>query len=158
MHHELIYTYRNPGAIKIGENSDGVVTLASQLHPQAQSQASGQFGFDNTHTDSLESEELFGHIQALMDAVKNLYPPQQLRLLRQGGYDVNLGEAYSPVSRYIIRTYGKYLMALTKGNITPFHPEEEHFIAVVKGEKTPRNDEERSWLKFISEYPEFKED
>lgn len=69
-----------------------------------------------------------------------------------------LGEAYSPMAQYVIRTYGKYLMALTKGTITPFHPEEERFIAVVKGEKAPRDDVEKSWLKFVSEHPEFKND
>ena len=158
VHHELIYAYKNPGALKIGENSDGVVALASQLHPQAQRQAFGQFGFNNTHTDSLDSEEVFEHIRALMAMVKNPYPQPQLRLLRQGGYEVTLGGDYSPMARYIIHTYGKYLMALTKGTITPFHPEEERFIAVVKGEKSPRNDEERGWLRFVNEYPEFKED
>jgi len=158
VHHELIYAYRNPGTIKIGENSDGVVSLESQLNPQAQRQASGQFGFNNTHTDSLDSEEVFEHIRALMDSVKNRFPPPQLRLLRQGGYEVTLGNTYTPKAQYIIRTYGKYLMALTKGTITPFDPEEERFIAVVKREQSPRNDEERAWLRFVREYPEFKED
>ena len=158
VHHELIYAYKNPGTLKIGENSDGVVVLASQLHSQAQRQAIGQFGFNNTHTDSLDSVEVFEHIRALMEMVKNPYPPPQLRLLRQGGYEVTLGGDYSPMVRYIIHTYGKYLMALTNGTITPFHPEEKRFIAVVKGEKSPHNDEERGWLKFLREYPEFKED
>ena len=49
-------------------------------------------------------------------------------------------------------------MALTKGTITPFHPEEERFIAVVNGEKTPRDDAEKGWLRFLSEHPEFKDD
>jgi len=158
VHHELIYAYKNPSAIKVGENSDGVVTLASQLYPQVQRQASGQFGFDNTHTDSLGSEEISEHIRVLMEGVENIYPPAQLRVLWQGGYEVSLGEAYTPMTRYVIHTYGRYLMALTKGTITPFHPEEERFIAVVKGEKSPRNDDDRGWLRFISEYPEFKKD
>jgi len=155
VHHELIYAYQNPGAIKIGENSDGVVALTSQLHPQAQRQASGQFGFDNTHTDILDSEEVAAHILARMEKVKNAWPPPQLHLLHQGGYDVTLGEAYSPIAQHSIRYYGKYLMALTKGTLTTFHPEEERFIAVVKGEETPRDDAEKGWLKFLSEYPEF---
>ena len=158
VHHELIYAYKNPGTIKIGENSDGVVTLTSQLHPPAQRQASGQFGFNNTHTDSLQSEEVFEHIRGLMDTVKNAYPPAQLDLLRQGGYDVPLGEPYSPLSRHMIKTYGKYLMALTRGSLTPFHPEEERFMAVTRGEELPKTEEERLWLRFINEYPEFLED
>jgi len=158
VHHELIYAYQNPGTIKIGENSDGVVALTSQLHPQAQRQASGQFGFDNTHTDILDSEDVAAHIQGLMEMVKNAFPPAQLHLLRQGGYDVALGDEYSLTAQYSIHHYGKYLMALTKGTITLFHPEEERFIAVINGEKAPRDDAEKGWLRFIREHPEFKGD
>ncbi len=155
LHHELIYAYQNPGAIKIGENSDGVVALTSQLHPQAQRQASGQFGFDNTHTDILESEEVAAYIRGRMEMVKNALPPPQLRLAQQGGYDVTLGDEYSPTAQYWIRNYGRYLMAMTKGNYVPYHPEEERFIAVVNGEKTPRDDADEGWLRFLREYPEF---
>ena len=158
LHHELIYAYQNPGAIKIGKNSDGVVSLTSQLHPQAQRQAGGQFGFDNTHTDILGSEDVAAHIQTRMDMVKNTFPPAQLHLLRQGGYSVALGDEYSLTAQYSIHHYGKYLMALTKGTITLFHPEEERFIAVINGEKAPRDDAEKGWLRFIREHPEFKGD
>lgn len=158
VHHELLYAYKNPRAIKMAENSDGVVSLASQLYPPAQRQASGQCGFNNTHTDSLNSVEVFDHIRAIMETVENLYPPPHLQLLRQGGYEVTPGKAYSPLARYIIRNYGKYLIALSTGTIAPFNPEQERFIAVVKGEKSPGNDEERSWLKFVSEHPELIED
>lgn len=158
VHHELIYAYQNPGNIKIGENSDGVVALTSQLEPQAQRQASGQFGFDNTHTDILKSEEVITHIGAQMGLVKNSIPPAQLELLRQGGYDVQLGDVYSPLAQYSIHNYGKYLMALTKGTLTIFHPEEERFIAVVNGEKSPKDDAEKGWLRFLSEYPEYKDE
>ncbi|MDH3417733.1 MAG: DUF413 domain-containing protein [Gammaproteobacteria bacterium] len=155
VHHELIYAYQNPSAIKIGENSDGVVALNSQLHPQAQRQASGQFGFDNTHTDILNSEEVAAHVLERMETVKNAFPPAQLDLLHQGGYDVALGPGYSPRAQYSIRNYGKYLMALSNGSLTPFHPEEERFIAVVNGAKTPRDDAEEGWLRFLSEHTEF---
>jgi pimeloyl-ACP methyl ester carboxylesterase len=158
VHHELIHAYQNPGAIKIGENSDGVVALTSQLHPQAQRQASGQFGFDNTHTNILDSEEVAAHIRARAEMVKNRFPPSHLHLLQQGGYEMTLGEAYSPTVQYMIRSFGKYVMALTKGTIIPIDSEQERFIAVANGEKTPRTDLEKSWLKFISEHPEFKDD
>jgi len=158
LHHELIYAYQNPGAIKIGENSDGVVALTSQLHPQAQRQAGGQFGFDNTHTDILESEEVVAHIRARMEVVENVFPPSHLHLLDQGGYDVELGEAYSPVTQYMIRAMGKYVMALSKGTVTPIDPVQERFMAVVNGEKTARSDIEKGWLRFLSEYSEFKDD
>jgi len=47
-------------------------------------------------------------------------------------------------------------MALTTGAISPAHPEQKHFVAVANGEKSPRDDVEKGWLKFLSEYPEFK--
>jgi len=156
LQHELIYAYQNPGIIKLGENSDGVVALTSQLHPQAQIQASGQFGFDNTHTDILDSEEVAAHIRARMDQVENPVPLPQLQVLHQGGYDVMLGDAYSPRAQYVIHTVGIYLMALTEGTFLPFYSEEERFMAVVNGGKSPRNDVEKGWLLFLSEYPEFR--
>ena len=155
VHHELMYAYENPDSVKIGENSDGVVALTSQLHPQAQRQASGQFGFDSTHTGILKSEEVAAHILDRMQIVKNVFPPAQLDLLRQGGFEVSLGDEYSAITKYSIHNYGKYLMALTNGTLAPFHSEEERLIAVVKGEKTPRDEGERGWLQFLSEYPEF---
>lgn len=156
LHHELIYAYQNPGTIKLGENSDGVVALTSQLHPQAQTQASGQFGFDNTHTDILDSEQVTAHIRARMDIVENPVPPPQLQVLNQGGYDIKLGDAYSPRAQYVIHNVGIYLMALTEGTFEPFYDDEEKFMAAVKGEKSPRNDIEKGWLRFLSEYPEFR--
>ena len=152
-HHELIYAYQNPGTIKIGENSDGVVALTSQLHAPAQRQASGQFGFDNTHTDILESADVAAHITAAMDTVQSRFPPSHDEVLRQGGYDVPLSDAYSPVTQHAIRNYGKYLAAMMHEDIPSIHPDQDHFIAVTKGEKTPRNEVEKGWLRFVSEYP-----
>jgi len=76
----------------------------------------------------------------------------------QGGYDVVLSEAYSPRAQYVIHNVGKYLMDLTKGTFEPFYSEEELFMAVVRGDRSPRNDIENGWLRFLSEYPEFKSD
>jgi pimeloyl-ACP methyl ester carboxylesterase len=158
VHHELIYAYQNSSTIKLGENSDGVVALTSQLHPQAQRQASGQFGFDNTHTDILNSEEVAAHILERMEMVKNSFPPAQLEVLHEGGYDVTLGAEYSPKAQHSIRYYGKYLMALSNGTLATFHPEEVRFINVVNGKKQPRDDAEKGWLRFLSEYPELNSD
>lgn len=158
VHHELIYAYNNSDTIKIGENSDGVVALTSQLYPSAQRQASGQFGFDNTHTDILDSEAVAAHIQTRMATVKTVFSETHLRLLQQGGYEVTLGDAYSAKAQYAIRSYGKYLMALSQDRLKPFHPEELRFVAVVNGEKAPKDDAEKGWLRFLREHPEFKDD
>jgi pimeloyl-ACP methyl ester carboxylesterase len=152
--HELIYAFQNPGTIKLGENSDGVVPLSSQLDPRGQSQSSGQFGFDNTHTDILESDEVISYIRTLMDTVRNKFPESHLRVLRQGGYDMNLGPDYTPVAAYYIRSNGKYLMALTDGTLTPFHPEQSRFVEVARGLRPPQSEVEKNWLRFIDEHPE----
>ena len=133
-----------------------MVALNSQLHPQAQQQAGGQFGFDNTHTDILRSEAVAAHIMTAMAKVKNPFPPSHLRLLQQGGFDLPSGETYPPVTRHAIRYYGKFLMALTTGRLAPIHPEEKRFVAVVNGKKAPKDDAEKAWLLFVSEHPELQ--
>jgi uncharacterized protein YifE (UPF0438 family) len=78
--------------------------------------------------------------------------------LQQGGYEVTLGEAYSAKAQYAIRSYGKYLMALSQDRLMPLHPEEVRFVAVVNGEQAPKDDAEKGWLRFLREYPEFRDD
>lgn len=156
VHHELIYAFHDPGNIKLGENSDGVVPLSSQLDPRAQRQSSGQFGFDNTHTDILESEEVAAHILALMDTVENPIPEQHLVVLRQGGFDVSLGPDYSPMGAYVIHSVGRYLMALSDGMLTPFNADGEDIVDLVQGERHPANEVEKDWLKFLDEHRELR--
>jgi len=158
VHHELIYAFQSPGGIKLGENSDGVVPLSSQLDPRAQGQAGGQFGFDSTHTGLLESDEVAERILALMDTVENRFPESHLRVLRQGGYDVVLDSDYDPLAAYLIHANGKYLMALSDGSLTPFNPDQVTFVAIARGQRPPRNEVEKSWIKFIDEHPELRSD
>jgi len=155
--HELLYAYRNESAIKLGENSDGVVALSSQLFPLAQQQSDEQFGFDSTHTDILRNGEAIAHIAGKIGSVQSFYPQAQLDLLVQGGYDVPLGDGYSPRTRYMIRSIGVYLMALTNGTLVPFHPEEQNFIDVVNGTRPPGNEYQTAWLKFLGEYPDLRD-
>jgi len=158
VHHDLLYAYRNPDAVRTGENSDGVVPLSSQLRSQAQRQSDEQFGFDSTHTGILENVDMVAHVLARMKTVKNIFPRAHLDLFEEGGFDVTLSENYSPTTRYVIHVAGKYLMGLTKGTIIPFDPEQAHFVEVANGEQAPQNELEKGWLKFISEHPEFKDD
>ena len=156
VHHELIYAFQNPGTIKLGENSDGVVPLSSQLDPRAQKQASGQFGFDNTHTGILDSDEVAARILNLMDNVENPFPESHLRVLHQGGYDVVLDAHYTPLAAYYIRTNGKYLMALSDGTLTPFLPEQDSFVELARGRRSPENQVEKDWMRFMAEHPELR--
>lgn len=61
----LLFGYRNSG--QTGQSSDGVITMASQLDRRAQMAARGVYGFDETHTSVLESREVIGALNALLD-------------------------------------------------------------------------------------------
>lgn len=154
--HQLIYAFQNPGTIKLGENSDGVVALSSQLHAPAQSQSSGQFGFDNTHTDILNNPSVFRHIDGLMESVRNFFPPSHLEVILQGGYDVHDAAIVDPLAAYTIANYGKYMMALAAGELTALDREQERFISVARGEKAPRSELEKSWMMFVESHPDFR--
>jgi pimeloyl-ACP methyl ester carboxylesterase len=71
--HHLVFTFRQD-SMTMGEANDGSVTVASQLLPAAQHDATRPYGFDETHTSVLESADA----SALVN-----------RLLQQalGGYD-----------------------------------------------------------------------
>lgn len=50
--HHLLFSFRR-SSTSFGESGDGVVTLASELRPEAQQQARALYGFDDTHTGIL---------------------------------------------------------------------------------------------------------
>lgn len=152
--HQLLYAYDNPKALKLGMNSDGVVPLSSQLRLEAQQQASGQLGFESSHTGILENKEMIGHLLERMGRVKNFYPEAHLEVLHRGGYDVTLSDDYSPIGRYVIHNLGRYWMAVSNGTLKPFFPQQEWFVRVVKGEAPPKYGVVRDWLRFLKEYPD----
>ncbi len=63
----LFFGYRNPGTVRIGDNSDGTISLRSQLHPPAQFEAKQVSGFDETHTSILRSEEVAEKLNELLE-------------------------------------------------------------------------------------------
>ena len=156
--HQLIYAYDNPDTLKISKNSDGVVPLSSQLRMEAQQQATGQLGFESSHTGILKNEEMIRHVFERMDSVKNYYPESHLKILRLGGYEVKLPDDYSPVSQYVIHSTGRYWMAVSDGTLKPFFPEQERFLRVVKGDEPPKFKVIEDWLRFLREYPDIDQD
>jgi pimeloyl-ACP methyl ester carboxylesterase len=64
--HHLLFGYKHSGTV-IGECSDGTVTLASQLYPGAQEDASMLHGFDETHMSILDSVETSRLINRLIN-------------------------------------------------------------------------------------------
>jgi len=154
MDYYLIYAYGNSSTIKLGENSDGVVPLWSQLRREAQDEAKAQYGFNDTHTGILKDQEAILRIKTLIEEVKSPLPEAHLKELLKGGFGVDLGKEFSPMERHFIRSIGHWLEALASGAISPFHSDQEHFVQVCKGEKTPENEIETAWLKFVREYPD----
>ncbi len=63
----LMFSYRSGPGIGFGANSDGAVTIASQLPIAAQCQAEHVFGFDANHGGILTSKEVFEVYEKLID-------------------------------------------------------------------------------------------
>jgi pimeloyl-ACP methyl ester carboxylesterase len=150
----LIYAYGNPHAIKLGENSDGVVPLSSQLCAAAQGEAKSQYGYNDTHAGILKNPDAIQRVLNIIDQVRPPYPEQHLTELLKGGYRIDLGKDYSPFEKYFIVTIGRWMDALASGIIAPIHPAQEHFVQACRGETPPSNEAETAWLKFNKEYPD----
>jgi len=63
--HHLLFTFRQ-GSMTMGEANDGSVTVASQLLPEAQRDATRLYGFDETHTGVLQSAEASALVNGLL--------------------------------------------------------------------------------------------
>jgi pimeloyl-ACP methyl ester carboxylesterase len=152
--HQLFYAYNNSNTLKLGENSDGVVPLFSQLHPEAQRQSSEQFGFNSSHTDILNNEKMIVHLLEKMADVKNIFPESHMKILINGGFNVELTDDYSPASKHLISYAGKYLILLVKGIIKPINSQQEGYIQAVQGKVSATKVVEREFIRFMKEYPE----
>lgn len=65
----LFFTYRDPSTFKLGESSDGSVTLRSQLVPEIQASAIKLIGFNENHDGFLNSEPARREFLRLLDSV-----------------------------------------------------------------------------------------
>jgi len=156
--YRLLYTYGNPGSFKLGENSDGVVPLSSQLRHEAQRQSTEQFGFNSSHTDVLKDGEAIAYIVESIRQVKGLYPESHLKVMIAGGYDIELDERYSDREKHFIHKRGKYMASLASGELDSLgDPLLEHFVKVSQGRAEPETDAEAAWLKFSEDYPQYEQ-
>jgi len=151
--HQLLYAYANPDMFKPDDNSDGVVPLYSQLHPLAQKQSSRNIGFNSSHTGIKTDTSSVHYIINSIESVKGFYPEPHVRAMQSGGYDVELGEKYNNQEMYLIKVLGKYLAALWKGKLVAVTPFQKHFIKVSQGKAQASHFAEKTWQKFIKEYP-----
>ncbi|MBJ7537646.1 alpha/beta hydrolase [Marinomonas sp. C1424] len=154
VNHQLFYAYGNSSMLKLGENSDGVVPLSSQLRPEAQRQSHNQFGFNSSHIGILENKEMILQLLESMAGVKNIFPESHMTLLVNGGFDVELTDDYSPFSQHLIRYAGKYIVLLAKGVIMPINPQQGRYIQALQGKRVATKNVEIEFIKFMREYPE----
>jgi pimeloyl-ACP methyl ester carboxylesterase len=64
LRYTLFFTFGNSQWVKPGLNGDGVVSLASQLDPAAQDEATAVFGLDDTHAGVLQAPDAVRRIAA----------------------------------------------------------------------------------------------
>lgn len=155
--HHLIYAYGNQKNIKLGENSDGVVPLSSQLNELAQKQSIRQTGFNTSHTGILQEPGAIRYLTRLINQTKTKIPKANMYFLLQGGFDVPLDKRYNKIQAHLIRTYGKIYRALAKRQIKPETEYETEFLKVTQGKQKPKDDPQKSWMKFIIDYPNWSE-
>ena len=152
--HHLFYAYGNPDTLKLGENSDGVVPISSQLYLLAQRQATRQYGFNRGHVDILADNERIATLLRLISAYKGPFPESHMKYLIKGGFDTQLPDSYTARERYAIRYMGRYISALAHGVIRPASPAEAHLIAVLDGKAEPNLFTEEAWLRFRKDFPD----
>jgi len=154
MEYHLLYAFGNEKTLKLGENSDGVVPLASQLSREAQEESTVQLGINDTHTGILANPEAIERVLRVISSVRSPFPEEHLAELQKGGYDLPLVGDYSPIGRYCIRHIGHWLEALAAGRLAPFDDQHRHFLKVVRGESEADTPVAKDWLRFIKEYPQ----
>jgi pimeloyl-ACP methyl ester carboxylesterase len=62
----LLFAFKSASVLKFGENSDGTITLNSQLSPEIQNLAVKMFGFDETHESILVSKPVAAYFNNLL--------------------------------------------------------------------------------------------
>jgi hypothetical protein len=137
--HLLFYAYNNNSTVKLGDNSDGVVPLSSQLHTKAQQQSMRQLGLNVTHTEILSDTAAIVAIIDEIEQLKSNLPEAHFIYARQGGFNVNDHNLYSAEEAFYLNVYGCYMRALSEGFVTPYNSEQAIFTAMLNGDIPPKN-------------------
>lgn len=153
LRHHLFYAFGDERSVRVGETSDGVVPLSSQLDPAAQRESAVQFGFNATHVGVLNDPALIERVLQVIAEVKAPFPDDHMREFARGGYNLPLGDRYSAREAYFIRELGRYMDALVSGRIAPIHPSQEHFIKACRGEVPATEEVEIAWAKMNRDFP-----
>jgi len=147
--HHLFHAFSNDSMLKLGENSDGVVPLSSQLHPPAQRQSSVQLGLDTTHVGILRDPDAVAAVVGVLDSVETRIPPEHMACFQRGGFAVD-GAGYTDMERFLLRHYGCFLEALAAGELEPMDPSQEQLVPMLRGEVEPSLPGATAWQKFVA--------
>lgn len=79
--HHLVFTFA-PKNRSVGEPSDGVVTVTSQLRPEAQAEAARLHGIAATHDGVLQNVETVQLLNRLLDATSTASPEPSVTSMR----------------------------------------------------------------------------
>jgi uncharacterized alpha/beta hydrolase family protein len=153
LEHHLFYAYHNSDTLKLGENSDGVVPLSSQLHQIAQRQSNLQIGFKNNHTDILESQVMIDQLLETMSTITSIFPEDHMKMLENAGLDLALDDSYDPRTKHLLSYAGKYIAKLISGEIPTIHPHQDIFLEAVLGKRKPATTIEKDFVKLVAAYP-----
>ncbi|CAM2006390.1 DUF413 domain-containing protein [Acanthopleuribacter pedis] len=128
---------------------DGVVPIRSQKRARALAAAAQTYLVAASHTGILEDPATLDLLIELIGQTKSHFPEAHLAYLVRGGYDLPPSVAFTPLEGYAITVYGRYLDALVRGDIVPFHEDQEHFLKAVAGKVKATNPYETAWIKYM---------
>ncbi len=146
--HLLFYAYNNDSRVKFGDNSDGVVPLASQLRASAQQQASRQQGINVSHSGILIDSDAVDMIITAVSQVQSGYPEDHLTLYLLGGFETETAINYTDKERHLLKQYGCILQALAAGSVDPINGPQAELVAMLQGKIVASNDAASAWLKY----------
>ncbi|GHA00048.1 hypothetical protein GCM10008090_05890 [Arenicella chitinivorans] len=147
--HRLLYAYKKPNRSRLRENSDGVVSLSSQLRAEAQKAAFTQIGFNSSHSEMLAQDTVVDYVIDELSQAKTNLPPAHYYYLLADGFDVSNNHAYSDQQKHSLRYLGAYMHALADRKIAPLNADQKRFVSTALGERKPVNHIEKTWCKFV---------
>ena len=111
-------------------------------------------GFTASHTGVLHHPDAVDRIVRTIEEVKTPFPPDHLRELDRGGYDIASSEKeFSAEEAYIARTLGHYMDAMIDGTIQPIDPIQMQFIDECNGRRSPELTAAKAWRKLDRLFP-----
>lgn len=146
--HHLLYAFGNKSMAKLGENSDGVVPLSSQLHSAAQLQSGWQHGINTTHVGIQRERAGIDALTQVLAGLESEIPAAHMISLRAGGFEA-VGD-YNDLDRYILRHYGCLLDGLERGELEPLNLGQRRLVPMLRGDAIPTVPAAVAWTKFLT--------